>query len=229
MSIVTKDTSSVALAFSVLMDTVKENPAILQNSRMDIVTLAKAVGLEINCDISAAVPENGQRYQLVIIGQKVEHVGIPFGEWKSGRKTIGLNLIPDFLRDNSGEIVRMNGNEAVDAMAALNGGVKYGNGYEKAIAQAIAKSEFRDGSLILARQSDLVKIAKERETNPSLKQMNEMIASGSYGDSWCVSSTEGSGFPSNVYHVSVKVGSSDWDYKDIHRSRVVVLRGFNCG
>jgi hypothetical protein len=123
----------------------------------------------------------------------------------------------------------LNGNEAINAVAALNGGVKYGNGYEKAISRAVAKGEFKDGTFILARREDLSKIAHERETNPALKAMNDIISSGSNGDSWCVSSTEYSDGSSDLYHVRLKDGRGDWSTKDLNRSRVVVLRGAACG
>ena len=104
-----------------------------------------------------------------------------------------------------------------------------GNGFEKAIARAVASGEFKDGTLILARKSDLLKIARERETNTALKGMNDVIASGSFNGSWCVSSTEHSDISSVVFRVRLKDGVDDWDHKDILRSRVIVLRGAACG
>jgi len=235
MSALTRVTTDQAIA--VLFEDAVGNPAVVQSklaeaARRDpkgIAALLKAAGVETLGDVSAAAPSNGQRYPLVI-GQPVTHPGIPFGQLTAkGGKAINLNLIPDFLRDNSGEIVVLNGNEAIDAVTALNGGVKYGNGYEKAIARAVAKGEFKDGTLILARQEDLFKIARERETNPALEQINKIVASGSNLASWCVSSTEYSDGPSVVRHVRLKDGYGGWINKDGGRSRVVVLRGLNCG
>lgn len=226
----------VERAVSVLLHAAKHDPAFVQAKLEEakqrdpdgIKALLKAAGLEALGDVSAAAPSGGHRFPLVI-GQPVTDRGIPFGLLTAGSRAINLNLIPDFLRDASGKPVELNGNQAIAAVTALNGGVKYGNGYENAITQAVARGEFKDGTLILARRSDLLKLAGERGTNPALKSMNEIISIGSFHTSWCVSSTEDSDGSSLVPRVSLEDGDGDWSIKDCDRSRVVVLRGANCG
>ncbi len=186
-------------------------------------------GIALLGDVSAAAQSGGLIRFPLVIGQPVTDQGIPFSQLTAGGKTINLNLIPDFLRDASGKVVRLNGNEAVAAITALNGGGIHGNGFDAANNRAVAKGEFKDGTIILARGSDLLQIACERETNPALKQMNEIIASGSLNESWGVSGTETSDNSSYVCHVRLKGGRYGWDPKVSLRSLVVALRGFNCG
>jgi hypothetical protein len=235
MSALTRISTDQAIAVlfeDAVSDTALVGNKLAEAARRDpsgIEALLKAAGVQALGDVATAARLHAQKFPLVI-GQPVTHQGISFGQMKSGRKTIDLNLIPDYLRDTSGAPVELNGNQAIDAVTALNGGVKYGNGYEKAIGSAVSSGEFKDGTLILARREDLLKIARERRTNLALRQMNEMIASGSKLASWCVSSTENFYNPSYVYHVVLKDGHDHWYYKDINlRSRVAVLRGFNCG
>jgi hypothetical protein len=202
-----------------------------------ITALLKAAGLETLGDVSI-VPRSGGKIPFpLVIGQPVTEQGIPLSRLRSGDKIINLDIIPDFLKDISGNTVEMEGNDAIKAITSLNGGVKYGNGYEKAITQAVAKGEFKDGTLILARRSDLgilarrsdlLKIFSARETKPALEQMNENIASGSSSVCWCVSSTENRANSSNVHHVRLQDNFGRWSNKDVRRSRVVVLRGVNC-
>jgi hypothetical protein len=109
-----------------------------------------------------------------------------------------LYLIPDVLRHPSGKPVEMNGKEAREAVTALNGGIQFGDGSEKANSDAVARREFKNGTLILPRQSDL------SDKNPAL---NEMISNLSPHDSWCVTSTRGAGRDSDsspVIHVRLK-------------------------
>jgi hypothetical protein len=243
MSALTRITTDQAIA--VLFEDAASDPAIVANKLAEAArhdptglkafkALFKSAGVEALGNVSTAAQSSCQTRFPLVIGQPVTDRGIPFSQLTSGGKTINLNLIPDFLRDASGNIVELTGNQAVAAVKAFNGGAQHGNGYEKATNRAVARSEFKDGTIILARQSDLLKIAGELGTNPAIKQMNEIIASGSGIDSWCVSSTEvsgteASGLSSYVRHVRLKDGASDWYHKDSSRSRVVVLRGANCG
>ncbi len=232
MSKLTRITTEQAIA--VLCEDAAGNPTLvqakfaeaLQRDPTGINALLKAASIEAMGDVVAAAA--AQPKPLVIIGQPVKGAGIPIGQLNAGNNTVNLEIV-GFLAARDGKMLELTGDQAIDAITALNGGVKYGNGYEKAVARAVAKGEFKDGTLILARQADLLKIARERETNPALKQINGIVASGSNVDSWCVSSTEGSDFSSHVSHVSLKAGFGDWYSKDSLRSRVVVLRGAACG
>lgn len=235
MSALSRITTGQAIA--VLLEDAVGDPALVQAKFAEaaqrdpngIKALLRAAGVETLGNVSGAAESGSQNRFPLVIGQPVTDPGVPFGEWKSGDKTIGLHFIPDYLRNASGQIVRLNADQALDAITAFNEGTKYGNGYEKANARAIAEGEFKDGTLILAGREDLLKIAREWETNPALKSMNDIIASRSNVVSWCVSSTENSCLPSHVAHVSLKDGDFDWSYKDRKRSRVVVLRGVALG
>jgi hypothetical protein len=162
--------------------------------------------------------------------QKVEGPGVPLTHLTFGRIRINLNLIPDFLRHSSGAPVELNADQAIEAISTLNGGVRYGDGYEKAVTAAMSRGEFKDGTLILARRDDLLKIAREHADNPTLTRMNSMIASCSSVACWCVSSTETPQHPRQVSHVSLQDGfSGSYDKHGGIPSRVVVLRGFTNG
>ena len=174
----------------------------------------------------------------LVIGQPVTNRGIPFSELTSDGRTVTLNLIPDFLRDTSGTPVKLNAARAIEAVTILNGGVICGNGYEEAIKQSVARGEFKDGTLILARRSDLEKLGREHGTNPALGKMKEIIYTVSYFGSLCVSSTkcphDKSGFHKKPHVYSVTIADGDntgcvpLDASP-PESQVVVLRGFNCG
>jgi hypothetical protein len=122
-----------------------------------IKALLKAAGAEALGDVATAAQLCAEqllaqkRFPLVI-GQPVTEQGIPFGQLKSGRRTINLYLIPDYLRDASSAPVELNGNQAIEAVTALNEGLKYGNGYEDAICSSVSRGEFKDGTLFLARR-----------------------------------------------------------------------------
>ena len=211
-----------------MQELIAEYQADYPDQVVALAELFKAAGNETLC--KAVTPSiNSARYPLVI-GQPVTDQGVPFSKLTAENgKIIQLNIIDDLLRDASGEIVKLTGNQAIDAITTFNGGVKYGNGYEKANTSAVARRKFKDGTIILASLQDLLKIANERENNPALKQINAIIASSSLYDSVCVSSTENSDRSSHVYPVGLKVGYLGWYTKGKGRSRVVALRGFNCG
>jgi hypothetical protein len=223
-------------AIAVLCEDAVGNPAfeakLAEAARRDpkvIKVLLVAAGAETLGDVSLDAQARG-RFPLVI-GQPV--TGIPFSKLTAGGKTINLNLIPDFLRDVVGKPVELNVNEAIDAVATINRvtfgkDIEYGNGYEyeKSVARAVASSEFKDGTIILARYSDLSKIARERKTNSALKQMNEMIAGGSEGESRCVSASRPT--HSGFLHVILKDGGTV-PSEDDTCGHIVVLQGFNCG
>lgn len=162
-----------------------------------------------------------------VIGQPITNVGVPFGEIRAENgNTVKLRLIPDYLRDASGEPIKLNASKAIDVITALNGGVR--NGTEQEIVQSVLRGEFKSGSYILARRVDLEKITETRKTNPSLEQFNKTISSGSFNNSWCVSSTEPFDHTSNVRHVRLRDGNYGWYDRDEDRSRVVLLRGHVC-
>jgi hypothetical protein len=199
-----------------------------------IMALLQAAGVETLGDTVAAAATKSQ-YPLVI-GQPVTHPGRYFSEliaYSEGSpvraRCISLRLIPDFLRDASGEIVTLNGNQAIDAITAFNGGLKYGAGYEKANESAVGEGEFRDGTLILAPRSVLIEIAREHRSRDFPQPMKGIIASSLYDDNWCVTSPEDSGYSASVCLINLSNGVVGWGREHKTRSRVVALRGYNIG
>jgi len=230
MSIITRDNHSGTSAINAFMGAAKTNPQIMamlaqaqQNHPDDIRAVFKAVGLETLGNVYPPLQSNGQPYPLVR-GQPVTDPGIPFGHIKAGRNIFELELIPDFLRDSSGQILLLSADQAVEAVADFNEGVKYGNGYEKDTIRAMAKSQFQDGKLIFAREIDAHKIARVRETNPGLALVNKIIAEGTNAASTVVTSTECPGNPAFITHYKIKNDDKTSDYKEYYRSRVLVLR-----
>jgi hypothetical protein len=202
------------------------------NSNPDLEAMLK-IALGSNAFTELLKAGASETLGALVIGRLVTHRGIEFGELTAGDRAIQLYLIPAFLTDDSGTPVKLNGNEAIAEITALNGGIQFGDGYEKAITNAVARGEFKDGALILASQSDLLKLAKEYNSNPALNEMKKKISNLSPHDSWCVTSTRGKGPDSDsspVIHVRLKggdnVSSSDTALGgDACRSLVVVLRG----
>ncbi len=159
-----------------------------------------------------------------IFGRSITDPGIPFGKIEAENgNTVKLNLIPDYVRDASGEPLQLNCRKAIDCAAALSKGVR--NGLESEIAQSVLEGEFKSGSYILARNADLERIMATRKTNPLLDRFNKTIGTGSFNNSWCVSSTEAVPGSCDVRHVRLRDGNYGWYGKDEDRSRVVLLRG----
>ena len=199
--------NSVLQAITVLLDATLDDPTLIP----------AAAGIEIV-----------RRFPLVI-SQPVTDQGIPFGQLTAGNNTINLNLIPDFLRDVFGKILMMHTHDAVEALTAFNGGTKNGNGFAEAIIESVIKGEFKDGTLILVRKPDLLKLSTEYNTNPAFKEISEIVSTSSLIDNWCVSSTELSNTSSKAFHVNLKDGSITWTDKInlFSHGRVLALRGFN--
>jgi hypothetical protein len=189
---------------------------------------------------TVAPPGSALSFPLVM-GQPVTHPGIPFDQWESGNNVIELRLIPDFLRDKTGAPVHMYGRDALAAVAAFNGGKKRSEG---ATAEGIEEGRFRSGTIILARCTDLQKIARERTTHPALGNINKIITDGADRvktapgwalerdaddrDSVCVASPK-RWSDGGVPCVRLGDGNTTLSDYDFCRGRVLMLRGYTCG
>jgi hypothetical protein len=151
-----------------------------------IEQLFKIVSEEMQGD-PALKADRKLKYPLVI-GKKVTHPGVYIGDLKAGDNTIRMNLIPDFVRDDFGEVVRCpvrNAVDIVDGFNQLNGlalGCDYGI---REVCQDVERQKFKNGALFLAHSRALLDIGEQLSSNPELATFGAICRTGFL----CVTST----------------------------------------
>jgi hypothetical protein len=132
------------------------------------------------------------KYPLVI-GKKVTHPGVYIGDLEADDNAIRMNLIPDFVRDDFGRIVKRlvgKAQDIIDRFNKLNGlTIRHYTSLE-GILCAIDRQNFKDGTLFLADSEALLDIGAQLSSNPELASFRAICAETfSHEDSLCVTNT----------------------------------------
>ena len=228
-------TVSIDNAVAVVIAAARNYPNLLRAEFDDVArrdtegmrALLKVVHLE-TCSNGSPAAHSGTHFP-VVVGQPITDEGIPWGKLRSGDKTIRLYLIPDYVRDASGRPLELNAEQAVDMVTSFNGGFKYGSGFEKDVKAAVADGDFKEGTIILARSFDLLELSEQRKYTLGLGDLNTVVQTDAVHNSRCVSGTQHPSDPALVDHINIRNGWNNWLGKDVCSSRVILLRGFNCG
>jgi hypothetical protein len=234
-------------ALSLLMNTAAQNPGFIRASYPEmwegqwdlwVACLIRATGVD-HGGLLERIPQWSDVPARLVVGEKIEEQGVPFARLSAGERAINLNLIPDFLRDASGEPISVTYNRAAEIITDFNQGIRYGTGTEEEIGEAVASDHFRDGTFILARRYDLEKIASQHKSNPTLKPLSQLLEYAPGNEVFFISSTaKKKETPrdhklSDIYQAEI----SFWDdsyccshsgSRDGMFGHVVLLRGFTC-